>query len=72
MATNKPKIKDLLLHKKDLQREIRKIDDALFEELENFHGSLMEALERGLVKPAFPIPRGFARHLREKRLEEYL
>ena len=53
----KSEVDYLLVARTEAINEVKKVEHALQDVLINFEGTLMEALEYGLVKPSFPVGR---------------
>jgi len=60
-------VKELLAAREHHRDEIRFIETELLRYLRMYQGSVEEAIAEGLVKPAFPTPPGYMRHLRESK-----
>ena len=64
---NAQRILEVVEERGELKNRIRQIDYDLLAALQSFEGTLQEALDGGLVKPAFSMPAGYNRS-REKRI----
>lgn len=62
---NSDKIKELIDRQDELVSELRGVRSVLCSEIEQYEGSLREALKTGLVKLNFPAPPGFNKYLRQ-------
>jgi len=60
-------ILEVVQERRELKQRINQIDYELLAALKSFEGTLQEALDGGLVKPAFPMPSGYRRS-REDRI----
>jgi|AntAceMinimDraft_18_1070375.scaffolds.fasta_scaffold101520_1 hypothetical protein len=63
---NAQRILELVEERREFKDKIRQIDQDLLRALREFDGTLQEALDSGLVKPAFPLPNGYHRMRRER------
>lgn len=59
----KSDVQQLLNGRREAQSMLRDAERQLTNILINFDGTLLDALKAGLVKPNFPTPPGFKRHL---------
>ena len=66
MSTSHVKVDELLMRKRDLQDEIRRIDHELVDVINHFEGSLIDALKMGLIRLNFTAPPGFRQFLNSK------
>jgi len=63
---NAQRILEVVKERRELKDRIRQIDYDLLAALQSFEGTLQEALDGGLVRPAFPLPNGYHRMRRER------
>ena len=59
-------VKELINKRAEFKNEIRFIESELLQYLIGYQGTVEEAIAEGLVKPTFPVPPGYMRHLRDR------
>ena len=59
-------IKELLNKRQDLKMELREVEHELINVVENFEGTLNEAVRLGLVKFNFTVPQGYYRSIHNR------
>ena len=64
---NASEVSELTRKRQDLQNELRMCEHDLVNALEQYDGSVKDAIAIGLVKPAFALPESYRRHLKLNR-----
>ena len=57
------KIEELIEKQDELKQELKFVQQKLIDEVEQFDGTLRDALAQGLVRLNFPVPAGYYRSL---------